>query len=159
MKITLLAVGKVKEGYLREAIAEYEKRLRRYCTLEIIEVADEKAPEKLSEAEMRQVKEREGERLLAKIRPDSYVIALEIQGQLLTSEQLAEKLGEIFAGGNSHIVLVIGGSLGLCEAVGRRADYHLSFSKLTFPHQLMRVIALEQIYRSFRINYGEPYHK
>ncbi len=159
MKITVLTVGKVKEKYFTAAIAEYAKRLSRYCKLEILEVADEKTPDKAPEAVNRQIKEKEGERILAQIKEDAYVIALAIEGKSLSSERLAEKIHQLTVNGKSHLVFVIGGSLGLSEAVLKRADYSLSFSPMTFPHQLMRVILLEQIYRAFKINTGEPYHK
>lgn len=159
MKITLAVVGKIKEKYLEDAAAEYSKRLGRYCRLEILQVADERTPEGASQAQEEQIKEKEGERLLAKIRPDAYVIALAIRGKMLDSVELSQRLEKLGVGGVSHIVFVIGGSLGLSEAVLSRADEQLSFSKLTFPHQLMRVMLLEQIYRSFRIMGNEPYHK
>lgn len=159
MKISVLAVGKIKEKYFTAAIAEYSKRLGRYCKLEIIEVQDEKTPDKAPEAINTQIREKEGERLLSNIREDSYVIALAIQGKELSSEQLADKISGLALNGKSHIVFVIGGSLGLSDAVLKRADYQLSFSPMTFPHQLMRVILLEQVYRAFKINAGEPYHK
>lgn len=159
MKITLVTVGKIKETYFTEAIDEYKKRLSRYCKLEIIQVADEKTPDGAGEAKERQIKNLEGERILAQIRDSAYVIALAIEGIPLSSEQLAEKIDRLGIEGKSQIVFVIGGSLGLSEAVMRRADYALSFSKMTFPHQLMRVVLLEQIYRSYRIISGEPYHK
>lgn len=159
MKITLVTVGKIKEKFYTDAIAEYRKRLSRYCKLDIVQVADEKTPDKASEAEERQIKEKEGERILAQIRDSAYVIALAIEGKQLSSEELADKLSQLGISGKSELVFVIGGSLGLSEAVMRRADYALSFSRMTFPHQLMRVVLLEQIYRGFRINAGEPYHK
>lgn len=159
MKITLVTVGKIKEKFYTEAIAEYSKRLSRYCRLEIIQVADEKTPDGAGETLERQIKDREGERILAQIRDGAYVIALAIQGQMLSSEQLAAKIEQLGISGQSQIVLVIGGSLGLSDAVLKRADYQLSFSRMTFPHQLMRVILLEQIYRSYRVISGEPYHK
>ena len=159
MKITLVTVGKIKEKFYTEAIAEYSKRLSRYCRLEIIQVADEKTPDGAGETLERQIKDREGERILAQIRDGAYVIALAIQGQMLSSEQLAAKIEQLGISGQSQIVLVIGGSLVLSDAVLKRADYQLSFSRMTFPHQLMRVILLEQIYRSYRIISGEPYHK
>ncbi|MDY2629304.1 MAG: 23S rRNA (pseudouridine(1915)-N(3))-methyltransferase RlmH [Lachnospiraceae bacterium] len=159
MKISVLSVGKIKEKYFTAAIAEYSKRLGRYCKLEIIEVQDEKTPDKAPEAINTQIREKEGERLLSNIREDSYVIALAIQGKELSSEQLADKISGLALNGKSHIVFVIGGSLGLSDAVLKRADYQLSFSPMTFPHQLMRVILLEQVYRAFKINAGEPYHK
>ena len=159
MKITVIAVGKIKEKFYTDAIAEYSKRLSRYCRLEIIQVADEKTPDGASEAQERQIKEKEGSRILAQIKDGAYVIALAVQGIMLSSEQLAGKLNRLGVDGQSQIVLIIGGSLGLSDEVLKRADYHLSFSPMTFPHQLMRAILLEQIYRSYRIISGEPYHK
>ena len=159
MKITFITVGKIKEKYLRDAIAEYSKRLSRYCKLEVIEVADEKTPDQASEAVNRQIKEKEGARILGVLKPDAYVIALAIQGKMASSEELAEKIERLGVSGISHIQFVIGGSLGLSEQVLSRADEQLSFSRMTFPHQLMRVILLEQIYRSYRIICHEPYHK
>lgn len=159
MKITVIAVGKIKEKFYTDAIAEYSKRLSRYCRLEVIQVADEKTPDGASEAQERQIKEKEGSRILAQIKDGAYVIALAVQGTMLSSEQLASKLNKLGVDGQSQIVLIIGGSLGLSDEVLKRADYHLSFSPMTFPHQLMRVILLEQVYRGFRINAGEPYHK
>ena len=159
MKITILSVGKIKEKYLQEAMKEYEKRLSRYCKLEIIEVADEKTPEQASKKEELQIREKEGERLLKHIREDAYVITLEINGNELTSEQFAKKIEKLGVTGNSHIYFVIGGSIGLGENIRSRSNYPLSFSKMTYPHQLMRVILLEQIYRGYRIVRGEPYHK
>ena len=159
MKITVIAVGKIKEKFYTDAIAEYSKRLSRYCRLEVIQVADEKTPDGASEAQERQIKEKEGSRILAQIKDGAYVIALAVQGTMLSSEQLASKLNKLGVDGQSQIVLIIGGSLGLSDEVLKRADYHLSFSPMTFPHLLMRVILLEQIYRSYRIISGEPYHK
>ena len=159
MRITLLTVGRIKERYLEEAIREYAKRLGRYCRLTIAEVPDEKTPDGAGEALERQIKEKEGQRLLARIKDGDFVIALAIEGRMLSSEELAARLERLGVDGASHIVFVIGGSLGLSEAVLRRADFSLSFSRMTFPHQLMRVVLSEQIYRSFRINAGEPYHK
>lgn len=159
MKITLITVGKVKEKYLRDAIEEYSKRLGRYCKLSIVEVADEKTPDHAGDALERQIKEKEGERIMRHIRDDAFVIALAIEGKQLTSEQLASKIDDLGLRGTSHIQLIIGGSLGIDQSILNRADYLLSFSKMTFPHQLMRVILLEQIYRAFKINAGEPYHK
>ncbi len=159
MRITLVTVGKIKERYLEDAIAEYAKRLSRYCRLNIVQVADEKTPDKASEALELQIKEKEGQRILAQIRDDAYVIALAIEGKMPDSVELSEKIEKLTVGGQSHLVFVIGGSLGLSSQVLRRADELLSFSRLTFPHQLMRVILLEQIYRSFRILNHEPYHK
>lgn len=159
MKITLVTVGKIKERFYGDAISEYSKRLSRYCKLEIIQVADEKTPDHASEGTERQIKEKEGERILANIKEGAYVIALAIEGGMLNSVELSEKIRSLGVGGTSQIVFVIGGSLGLSDAVMSRADFKLSFSKMTFPHQLMRVILLEQIYRGFRIMNGEPYHK
>lgn len=159
MKITVLAVGKIKESFYRQAIAEFSKRLSRYCKLEFVEVADEKAPEKLSGTEENQIKDREGERLLHHIRDTDYVCALAIEGEQLDSVALSKKINQLGVSGKSSIVFVIGGSLGLSRTVISRADFLLSFSKMTFPHQLMRVILLEQVYRCFRIIQGEPYHK
>ena len=159
MRITLLTVGKIKEKYLKEAISEYSKRLSRYCRLEIIEVSDEKTPEQASQTVEEQIREKEGERLLKQIRDDMYVITLEIQGKMLSSEELAAKMEDLGIQGKSHSAFVIGGSIGLGREVVKRSDYALSFSKMTFPHQLMRVILLEQVYRGYRIINGEPYHK
>lgn len=159
MNITILTVGKVKEKFFKQGIEEYTKRLSRYCKLTLIEVPDEKAPENLSEAEMDMVKQKEGENLLKHIKDGSFVIALEIKGKLLSSEALSEKLQQLAISGNSQVVFVIGGSLGLSSEILKRADFKLSFSPMTFPHQLMKVILLEQIYRGFRIMKGEPYHK
>lgn len=159
MKITLITVGKIKEKYLRDAIAEYSKRLSKYCKLEIVEVADEKTPDHASETFENAIREKEGERILRYVKDDAYVITLEIGGRMLGSEELAEKIERLGIQGKSHIMFIIGGSLGLGPEVMKRSDYALSFSKMTFPHQLMRVILLEQIYRSYRIISGEPYHK
>ncbi|MFB1050668.1 23S rRNA (pseudouridine(1915)-N(3))-methyltransferase RlmH [Paraliobacillus sp. JSM ZJ581] len=159
MNITILSVGKLKEKYLKQGIEEYVKRLRSYATVQLVEVADEKAPENLSEAQMTEVKDKEGERILAKINADSHVVTLEIQGKQLTSEGLAQHLDQLATHGKSKVTFVIGGSLGLSEAVRKRSDFALSFSKMTLPHQLMRLVLVEQVYRSFRINRGEPYHK
>ena len=159
MNIDIVCVGRIKERYLTDAIAEYSKRLSRYCKLNIIEVADEKTPEHASEGVDRQIKAKEGERIAKHLKPGAFVIALAIDGQMLSSEGLAAKVSQLGIQGVNHIQLVIGGSIGLDEAVLKRADYKLSFSKMTFPHQLMRVILLEQIYRAYKINAGEPYHK
>ena len=159
MKITLITVGKIKEKYLKDAIAEYSKRLSRYCKLEIIEVADEKTPDNTSETVEDGIRDKEGERILKYVKDDAYVVTLEIKGKLLTSEELAEKIDKLGIQGTSHIIFIIGGSIGLGKEVLKRSDYALSFSKMTFPHQLMRVILLEQIYRSYRIISHEPYHK
>ena len=159
MKISVIAVGKIKEKYLKDAITEYGKRLSRYCKLEVIEVADEKTPEQASEAVEESIRAKEGERLLKHIRDDMYVITLEIGGKMLTSEEFAEKIETLGVQGKSSIAFVIGGSIGLGKEVLRRSDFALSFSKMTFPHQLMRVVLLEQVYRGYRIINGEPYHK
>lgn len=159
MKITLITVGKIKEKYLKDAIAEYSKRLSRYCKLEIIEVADEKTPDNASKTVEDGIRDKEGERILKYVRDDAYVVTLEIEGKLLTSEELAKKIENLGIQGTSHIIFIIGGSIGLGKEVLKRSDYALSFSKMTFPHQLMRVILLEQIYRSYRIISHEPYHK
>ena len=159
MKITVVAVGKIKEKFFADAVSEYRKRLGRYCKLEILQVADEKTPDGAGEALEKQIKDREGERLLSHIRDGEYVFALAIEGKMMSSEEMAQKMERLGVEGRSQVVFVIGGSLGLSEAVIRRADEYLSFSKMTFPHQLMRVILLEQIYRSYRIMTGGPYHK
>ena len=159
MKITIVCVGKIKEKFYRYALAEYTKRLSRYCSLTITEVADEKTKEQASETECAIIKDREGERILKSIRDDGYVIALAIDGKTLDSVELSEKIDKLGLSGKSNVYFVIGGSLGLSDAVMKRADYKLSFSRMTFPHQLMRVILLEQIYRSYRIINHEPYHK
>ena len=159
MKITLVTVGKIKERFFDQAIKEYEKRLGRYCRLEILQVADEKTPDGAGEALENQIRQREGERILAKIGDHDYVIALAIEGKMLDSVELAKKIEKLSVDGNGQVVFIIGGSLGLSDAVLRRADFLLSFSKMTFPHPLMRVILLEQIYRANRIQRGEPYHK
>lgn len=159
MNISIVSVGKLKEKYLKSGIEEYTKRLGSYAKVNEVEVADEKAPEQLSEADMEIVKKKEGERILAKISPDAYVIALAIDGKMKTSEQLAKDIESLMTYGSSKIVFVIGGSLGLHDEVLKRADEKLSFSKMTFPHQLMKLILVEQVYRAFRIMKGEPYHK
>ncbi|AUM67195.1 23S rRNA (pseudouridine(1915)-N(3))-methyltransferase RlmH [Brevibacillus sp. 7WMA2] len=159
MQITIITVGKLKEKYLKEGIAEYVKRLSAYCKLNVVEVNDEKAPEELSATEMEQVKRKEGERILAHIKQDHYVIALAIEGQMWSSEKLSSEMDKLALHGRSQVAFVIGGSLGLADEVLKRADAKLSFSKMTFPHQLMRLVLVEQIYRAFRISRGEPYHK
>ena len=159
MKITVITVGKIKEKYLEDAIAEYSKRLSRYCKLEIIQVADEKIPDRASEVVETQIKDKEGERILSHIKDTAYVVALAIEGKMISSEELAELIDGLGVRGESHIQFVIGGSLGLSKKVLERADYKLSFSRMTFPHQLMRVVLLEQIYRSYRIMNHQPYHK
>jgi len=159
MHIQIIAVGKLKEKYLTDGIKEYAKRLAPYAKVTIQEVADEKVPETLSPAQEEQAKEREGERILAHIRPDAHVIALAIDGQLWSSEELAQQIDRLATYGCSQIAFVIGGSLGLSPTVLKRVDQKLSFGRLTYPHQLMRLILIEQIYRAFKIIRGEPYHK
>lgn len=159
MRINIVCVGKIKEKYLKLGIDEFKKRLSKYCKLEIIELEDEKAPENLSDKEMLIIKEKEGKKILSKIKDNSQLIALAIDGKNLSSEELAETINKLGVRGISNITFVIGGSLGLSDEVLSRADYKLSFSKMTFPHQLMRLILLEQVYRAYRINNGEPYHK
>ncbi|MCD8904223.1 23S rRNA (pseudouridine(1915)-N(3))-methyltransferase RlmH [Staphylococcus chromogenes] len=159
MKITIIAVGKLKEKYWKQAIAEYEKRLSAYTKIDIIEVPDEKAPETMSDKEIEQVKEKEGQRILAKVKPQSTVITLEIQGKMLSSEGLAKELDQRMTQGASDFTFIIGGSNGLHQDVMKRRNFALSFSKMTFPHQMMRVVLLEQVYRAFKINRGEAYHK
>ena len=159
MNITIITVGKLKEKYLKQGIDEYLKRLTAYAKVEIIELPDEKAPETLSDVEMLQIKDKEGERILSKINPDAHVIALAIEGKMKTSEELADTIDKLGTYGKSKITFIIGGSLGLSQEVMKRADEALSFSKMTFPHQLMRLILVEQIYRAYRIIRNEPYHK
>ncbi len=159
MKITILTVGKIKEKFYRDAVGEYEKRLSRYCKLDIVEVADEKTPEHASAAENQKILEKEGERILANVRDNTYVIILAIKGKMLDSVELSQKISDLTVSGISDITFIIGSSLGLSNKVVKRGDFLLSFSPMTFPHQLMRVILLEQIYRSCRIANNEPYHK
>ncbi|HIY02939.1 MAG TPA: 23S rRNA (pseudouridine(1915)-N(3))-methyltransferase RlmH [Candidatus Blautia faecipullorum] len=159
MEIRILSVGKIKEAYLNAGIQEYAKRLSRYCRLTFCQVADEKTPDKASEALNAQIRDTEGKRLMKLIREQDYVIALAIDGKMLDSVQLSQMLGRLGVEGKSSVAFVIGGSLGLSEEVLRRADYRLSFSRMTFPHQLMQMILLEQIYRGYRILNHEPYHK
>jgi len=159
MKITLICVGKLKEKYWSMGVEEYSKRLGRYCNLEIIELIDEKTPDNASDTLEGMIKKKEGERILKALKEDSYCIALAIEGSMLSSEELAEKIDRLGVSGSSHISFIIGGSLGLSGEVLKRADYQLSFSRMTFPHQLMRVVLLEQIYRAYRINSNQPYHK
>ena len=159
MKITIVCVGKIKEKYFTGAIEEYAKRLSRYCKLDIVELPDEKTPDTATPAEEEQIKKKEGERVLKAIPEHAYVIALAIEGRQLSSTELAQRIEKLGVEGVSHLVFLIGGSLGMTDEVLKRADYLLSFSKMTFPHQLMRVVLLEQIYRSYRINCNEPYHK
>ena len=159
MKITIVCVGKLKEKFFRDAVEEYGKRLGRYCRLEILEMEDEKTPEGASPLQTEKILEKEAGRILGKLREDAFVCTLEVQGKKLSSEGMAQWLEQLAVQGKSHIAFVIGGSLGLHTLVRRRADFALSFSDMTFPHQLMRVILCEQIYRAFRIINGEPYHK
>ncbi|USS85937.1 23S rRNA (pseudouridine(1915)-N(3))-methyltransferase RlmH [Fructilactobacillus cliffordii] len=159
MNIKLVVVGKLKEKYFAAAIAEYRKRLSRFCKFSLVEVRDEKAPESLSLAEMEQVMAKEGERILDKVSDREYVFALAINGQQLTSEEFAQQIKDLTTYGHSDLTFIIGGSLGLAPAVLQRADAKLSFGKFTLPHQLMRVVLCEQIYRAFMINSNSPYHK
>ena len=159
MKIVVVSVGSIKEKYLKDAINEYSKRLSKYAKIEFLNVSDEMIPNNPSEKEIEQIKLKEGEKILKVLPLNSYKIALNLKGEMLSSEELAKKLLNIFSYNNSTITLVIGGSLGLGKNVLDLMDYHLCFSKMTFPHQLMRVILLEQIYRAFKINNNETYHK
>lgn len=159
MNISIISVGKLKEKYLKMGIEEYAKRLTNYAKLEFIEVPDEKAPENLSDAEMDLVKRKEGERILAKIADGTYVIGLSLDGKMKSSEELSEGLEKLATYGQSKVAFVIGGSLGLHEEVLKRADEKLCFGRMTLPHQLMKLVLVEQIYRSFRIMKNEPYHK
>ncbi len=159
MKISIITVGKLKERYWKDAVSEYRKRLGRYCKLEILEVADEKTVEHASHAAEEAVRRKEAERILKLVAEDSYVITLEIAGQMMDSVELSRKIERLGIHGCSHITFIIGGSIGLGEEVLGRSDFSLSFSPMTFPHQMMRVILLEQIYRSYRILNKEPYHK
>lgn len=159
MRITIIGVGKIKERFYRDAVSEYEKRLSRYCRLDICEVADEKTPDGASDAEEAAIKEKEADRILNKLAQDSYVITLEIDGKKMDSVAFGKTIEQLGISGKSHLVFVIGGSLGLHDKIKKRADMAISFSDMTFPHQLMRVILLEQIYRGYRIVKGEPYHK
>ncbi|MCR8844431.1 23S rRNA (pseudouridine(1915)-N(3))-methyltransferase RlmH [Paenibacillus sp. SC116] len=159
MLIQLVTVGKLKEKYLVQGIAEYSKRLAPYVKFQVTELPDEQAPEKMSDAEVEQVKDREGERILAQVKPDAHVVALAINGHLWSSEDLAAHIDKLGTYGTSHVVFIIGGSNGLSDAVLRRAQTKLSFGRMTLPHQLMRLVLVEQIYRAVKINRGEPYHK
>ncbi|MCR4658154.1 MAG: 23S rRNA (pseudouridine(1915)-N(3))-methyltransferase RlmH [Lachnospiraceae bacterium] len=159
LKVDIICVGKLKEKYLRDAQSEYEKRLSKYCRLSILEVADEKTVEGAGEAQLQRIKETEAERLLKHVRDDAFLITLEIEGEQKSSEELSDYLYRLGIKGISHVQFIIGGSLGLPELITKKAGLHLSFSRLTFPHQLMRVILLEQIYRCFKISANEPYHK
>ena len=159
MKIQIICIGKLKEKYWTEAVAEYSKRLQRFCTLEIVELKEARLPDKASAADEENVKLEEGRSILKQISDSTYVITLEVLGKALSSGELAGKIEDLAGMGRSDIAFVIGGSLGLSAEVSRRADFKLSFSRMTFPHQMMRVILLEQIYRSFKINRNETYHK
>lgn len=159
MKVTILTVGKIKEKFYTDAIKEYSKRLSRYCKLEIIEVADEKTLEGASMHEENLIRNKEGERLKKYIKDGAYVISLAIEGKQYSSEDFSKKLHNLGIRGESHIIFIIGGSIGLADDILKGSKELLSFSKMTFPHQLMRVVLLEQIYRAYRIMNGEPYHK
>lgn len=159
MQIQIIALGKLKEKYWTDGIAEYSKRLTPYAKLTITEVPEEKAPERMSEAEEQQVKQKEGERILAALKPDTYVIAMAIDGHMWTSEELADQIDRLGTYGRSHVTFLIGGSNGLSDDVLKRADSKLSFGRITFPHQLIRLVLVEQVYRAFKIMRGEPYHK
>lgn len=159
MNINVITVGKIKEKYIKEGINEFSKRLSRYVKLRIIEIDDEKAPENLSQKDMERVLEKEGVKIISKIPQNSFIISLEIEGKHISSEMLSKKIEDIMVSGINDITFIIGGSLGLSDEVKQMSNFKLSFSKMTFPHQLMRLILLEQIYRSFRIMKNEPYHK
>lgn len=159
MNITVICVGKLKEKYWIEAIKEYSKRLSGYCSLNIIELKESRLSDKAGHAEEEHVKKVEGEEILRRVKDNMFVITLEVQGTPLSSEKLAEKIEKLSINGQSNIAFVIGGSLGLSEEVSSRSDFKLSFSKMTFPHQMMRVILLEQVYRTFKIIRKETYHK
>lgn len=159
MKITIISVGKIKEKFYRDAILEYQKRLGKYCKLEIMEVPDEKTPDGASEIIEEQIKQKEGKRILEKIKENAFVCTLEIGGKRLSSENFARWMEDLAINGTSHIIFIIGGSLGLHDSVRKCSNLALSFSDMTFPHQLMRVILVEQLYRAYRIIQGAPYHK
>ena len=159
MKIKLVTVGKLKEKYLKDGIAEYMKRLNRFCKVEMVELADEKTPDKASDLENQQILEKEGNKILAKINEREFVIALAIEGNQFPSEKFSQLMMDTTVHGFSDITFVIGGSLGLSPAVKKRANLLMSFGKLTLPHQLMRLVLIEQIYRAFMIQQGSPYHK
>ena len=159
MKIKIICLGKLKEKYLKDGIDEYIKRIKRFANVEIIELSDERIPDNASDAECNRIVELEGEKILSKITPNEYVISLCIEGKLVSSEELAKKMSDIMISGNSCITFLIGASLGLSDKVKQKSDFRLSFSKMTFPHQLMRLILCEQIYRTFKINGNEQYHK
>ncbi|WP_315117192.1 23S rRNA (pseudouridine(1915)-N(3))-methyltransferase RlmH [uncultured Clostridium sp.] len=159
MNITIISVGKIKEKYLKDAVGEYSKRLGRYCKLDMIELPDEKTPDNASEKEELQIKEKEGDLILRSIKDNMFVIALDLNGKELTSVSFSNFINNLGVKGESNLTFVIGGSLGLSPQVLNRANYKLCFSKMTFPHQLFKVMLLEQIYRGYRIMKGEPYHK
>lgn len=159
MNITIIAVGKLKEEYLKDAAGEYSKRLSRYCKLNIIEVMDEKTLENASEKEENVIKEKEGKRILKHLKEGNYIIVLDLKGNMISSVEFASKVEQLALAGNSSITFIIGGSLGISREILQKSDYKLCFSKMTFPHQLFRVMLLEQIYRGFKIIKGEPYHK
>ena len=168
MNITIISVGKIKEKYIKLGIEEFSKRLSRYCKLTMVEVPDEKTPDNASEREMELIKDKEGKfipkvqwglEILNKIKDNMYVIAMDLQGDMKTSEQFAKQLSQLALSGDSNVAFIIGGSLGLSDEVKKRANYKLCFSKMTFPHQLFKLILLEQVYRAYRINNNEPYHK
>jgi len=159
VNITIITVGKLKEIYLIDGIKEYQKRLSKYCKLNLVEVADEKCPENLSQADMEIVKNKEAERIIKKIPTTTQIITLEIEGKMLTSEEFSKKIDSYGVTGHSNLTFIIGGSLGISDTIKKMSDFKLSFSKMTFPHQVMKMILLEQIYRAFRISRGEPYHK
>lgn len=159
MNITIISVGKIKEKYIKLGIEEFSKRLSRYCKLTMVEVPDEKTPDNASEREMELIKDKEGKQILNKIKDNMYVIAMDLQGDMKTSEQFAKQLSQLALSGDSNVAFIIGGSLGLSDEVKKRANYKLCFSKMTFPHQLFRVMLLEQIYRAYKIMNNESYHK
>lgn len=159
MKVEIIAVGKVREKYIKQGIAEFKKRLQPYCTLALTDVRGEHAPDYLSEKELERVINTEGERILQRLHPNAYVIALDVQGKQKSSEELAKKIEQISFQGKNNITFIIGGANGLSQKVLSRANERLSFSKMTFPHQLMKLILLEQVYRAYKIQRGEPYHK
>lgn len=159
MNITLITVGKIKEKFLRDAISEYTKRLSKYCKTNIVEISDEKTPDNASEKEEIAIKNKEGEQILKYIKDNMYVIALDLKGANLSSEEFSNYIKDLGIKGESNLAFIIGGSLGISDKVLERSNYRLCFSKMTFPHQLFRVMLLEQIYRGFRIIKGEPYHK
>lgn len=159
IKISIICVGKIKEKFYREAMEEYSKRLQKYCKLEILEVVDEKTPDKASENEENAIKKKEAERILDRLKENTYVITLDVKGKRFSSETFSKLIEENAINGNSHISFVIGGSLGIHESIKERSNLLITFSDMTFPHQLMRVILNEQIYRAFRIMNNEPYHK